>query len=193
MSQSFTYSSGLSVRPSSACDRVLEFQGDDVPPEIQALGPPERVHRPSPLLCTLVSCRYLFYLLFLAGIGTGFVLIYQEMKLKNQLDQLTDPWVLAGAGLLGALALGGAVAMTRIPVTRATVFFYPRAAVVAEGNKLTLIPWKHLLVFPDRICTSEGFIAAGWSGTMPLRSGSGNFRRNIGCRTRWQGSKRAKR
>ena len=47
--------------------------------------------------------------------------------------------------------------------TTATVFFYRQAAVVADGDRLVLIPWQHLLWLPGKILTPEGDVFhCGW-------------------------------
>jgi hypothetical protein len=146
-----------------ARDGILQFDAGDVPPEIEALGAPERVHKPSPLGGTLASCRYLFAFLLVGGIGSLFAIIFLELQKKGQLDQLADPYAWTAFGIIGAVALAGAVWLTRIKPATATVFFYAKAAVIADADKLTLIPWQHLLWLPGRILTSEGHaFTCGW-------------------------------
>jgi hypothetical protein len=154
---------GSTAASSGARDGILQFGAGDVPPEIEALGSPERVHKPSPIGATLGSCRYLFAFLIVLVVGSMFAIVIVEEQKKGQLSQLTDPLVLVVSGIIGASVVGAAIWLTRLKPATATVFFYQEAAVIADANKLTLIPWKHLLWLPGRIFTSEGHnFRCGW-------------------------------
>jgi hypothetical protein len=163
MSQTFAFPSALPEFPYVAEERVQQFEGDEIPREVQALGQPERVYRPSPLFSTLLRAKYLLAIAPPAILAGLYWLIYADMSGKGELQKLMDPLVLGvfGGLFVGALALSFFIA--RMPSTTATVFFYQRAAVVAEGNRLTLIPWKHLLFDRDRIRTPHGpSFYCGW-------------------------------
>ena len=147
----------------SSRDGVLQFDAGDVPAEIEALGPPERVHKPHTLGQKLAGWRYLFACLLVGGIGSLFAIIFLELQKKGQLDQLVDPYAWFTFGIIGAVAIGAAVWLVRIKPATATVFFYAKAAVIADAGKLTLIPWPQLLWLPGRIFTSEGHsFTCGW-------------------------------
>ena len=155
MSQSYAFPSAL-ADVSFADDRVRQFEGSEMPLEIQALGEPEQIYRPNPLFSSLLRGRYILAALLPAGLAGLYWILFDDLQRKGQLGQLWDPLVL---GVFGAIFLGtvvGSMFLAQMPVTRATVYFYRRAAVVAEGNQLTLIPWKHLLFVRDRISTPEG-------------------------------------
>ncbi len=146
MSDSLHYLSGLSILSDTLEDRVREFTSGAVPPEIHALGSAEAVHHPHPVWAMLANSRYLLAGVLLAAGGACLgVCCFQRELLP-----------LLGIGLLALLCLGGAFALTAIPVQRATFFLYPRACVVACGGRLTLIPWKHLLYANGRIWTTDG-------------------------------------
>ncbi|HZN34102.1 MAG TPA: DUF6585 family protein [Pirellulaceae bacterium] len=148
MSQ-ISFLSSLSALPSA--DQVREYPGSDVPPEIQALGSPREVHRPGSF-AALANFRYPLAALVVAAFGGLAYILYQDLASKNQLDG-NALFVFA---VIGALAVSFAALILRIPVTNSTVFFYSRAAVVAQKDKLTLIPWKQLLYRRSTISTPEG-------------------------------------
>jgi hypothetical protein len=144
-------------------DGILQFDDGDVPSEIQALGAPQRVHKPNPLAAKLAGWRYLFAFLLVGGLGSLYALIFLELQKRGQLDQLVDPYAWFTFGIIGAVAVGAAIWLVRLRPATATVFFYPTAAVIADAGKLTLIPWDQLLWLPGRILTSEGHsFACGW-------------------------------
>lgn len=146
-----------------ACDRVQQFDASDLPSEIAALGQAERVYAPNPIAFKLAGWRHLLAFLVVAVIGGLFALIFIGLKQRNQLDQLADPAAWFTFGIIGATAIGVAIWLTTIRATTATVFFYRQAAVVAEGDRLTLIPWQHLLWLPGQILTAEGHkFLCGW-------------------------------
>ena len=157
---SFASSGGLRTQ---ACDRVQQFDASELPSEIAALGEAERIYAPSPVAAKLGSWRHACAFGMVAGIAGLFALIFLDLQRKGQLDQLADPGVFGVFGIIGASCVGVAIWMTRLKPTTATVFFYRQAAVVAEGDRLTLIPWQHLLWLPGQILTAEGHkFYCGW-------------------------------
>jgi hypothetical protein len=140
-----------------SCDRVLQFESTKkLPNEILALGEAERVYAPSPFAARLGSWRHVFAFGLVAGIAGLYALIFLDLQRKGQLNQLADPMILAVFGGLGAVFVGVAIWMTGLKPTTATVYFYHEAAVVAEGDQLTLIPWQLLLWLPGQILTAQG-------------------------------------
>jgi hypothetical protein len=152
MSQGLSsYFSGLSVLPSPAPERVAEFPASDEPVEIRALGEPQCVFKPGSL-ANLASFRYPLAALVALGAAGVAVALHQDLVRKNQLDGNA----LFVFGVLGALASFVVAVLIALPITTATVFCYSQAAVVADRNKLTLIPWTQLLYSQSRIATPEG-------------------------------------
>ena len=163
MTSSFAYLSLPAAFSNSACDRVLQFDGSDVPPEIEGARPGRANFPPQP-----------------AGIDAGELPVFVRLPARGEPrggrgDDLLGPETQGPIGSDGqsrgvgrvwcdrAVCLAGAVWLARIKPTIATVFFYRQAAVIAEGDRLTLIPWQHLLWLPGRIFTSEGLeFRCGW-------------------------------
>jgi hypothetical protein len=148
----------------SACDRVLHFDGSGgMPAEIAALGEAEAIYEPNQIAYKLAGWRHLLAFLVVAVIGGLIALVFVGLAQRGELDQLADPTVWVAFGIIGATAVGVAIWLTTLKRTTATVFFYRQAAVVAEENRLSLIPWQHLLWLPGKILTDDGStFYCGW-------------------------------
>lgn len=156
MGQTFSFLPPMPVFLARDVNRVLHFTADEVPPEVQSLGQAEAMVRPSAVWTTLVKCRYVLAFLIVAATGGTYAVIFEQARIKGQLDQMLSVPGLAVFGGLGLLFLGLAVLVCRMSPDMATVLFYGEAAVVTQGNKCALIPWKQLLWRPGIISTSGG-------------------------------------
>jgi hypothetical protein len=152
MSDAMSLLGTASILTAAHEERVREFSAGQVPPEIQALGSAEAVHQPHPLWATLANCRILLAGVLLAAGGACLGLAWLQFRNPGDWGALS----MAGFGVVALGCLAGAFVLAAMPVQRATFFLYPRAVVIADAGKLTLIPWKHALYSSGRLWTSEG-------------------------------------
>lgn len=155
MGQTFSFPQ-MPVFPLRDVSRVLTFDASEVPPEVASLGQAEAMVRPSAFWGTLVKCRYVLAFLIVAATGGTYAVIFEQARIKGQLDQLLSVPVLAVLGAIGSVFMIMAVLVCRLSPDMATVLFYGEAALVTQGNRCALIPWKQLLWRPGIISTPDG-------------------------------------